>query len=116
MPTPYLHTVGIVVCIRKLSFPTDTIYIYCLVEPALATPPLYGIFHRDLSTLKGKCGYNNLCGGYEVAFWLFPSPSSGLLGSEAILGVSGVVRAFTGPMYVRSDRHVLTRPHVLFPN
>ena len=51
---------------------TDTICIYCLVEPAVATPLLYGIVHRDLSTLKGDCGYNKLCGGYDVASLLFP--------------------------------------------
>ena len=69
----------------------DTICIYCLVEPAVATPLLYGIVHKDLSTLKGDCGYNKLCGGYEVASLSFPSPSSGLLGCEASLGVSVTV-------------------------
>ena len=40
------------------------------MEPAVATPPLYGIVHRDPSALKDDCGYHGLCGGYEVVFFL----------------------------------------------
>ena len=58
------------VFISKLSFPTDTICIYCLVGLAVVTLPLYGIIHRDLSIVKSDCGYNNLCGGHEVASFL----------------------------------------------
>ena len=75
-----------------------------------------GSFTEICPHSKATVGKNKLCGGYEVASLLFLSPSSGFLGCEASLGVSGVVGALTGPTYVRSDRNVLTRPYVLFPN